>query len=150
MFSSRPALASVSLYRRLQFLSVNGFSFFMWIASVSLDSLDGVWLSGRSLLNNSSPYKSLNTILASSRSHYPKVAASRWMPQVLLWSSQVLQCTKRLRPLRLKEVVSHKLGNNSPTMKRPILSQIWIGVWILSSVDWAILLLTFWGRITLR
>ena len=30
--------------------------------------------------------------------------------------------TKRLRPLCLKEVVSHKLGNQSPTMKRPILS----------------------------
>ena len=57
MFSSRSALASVSQVS---------------LASVSLDSLDRVWPSRRSLMNIGSPYRSLNTALIAFESVSPK------------------------------------------------------------------------------
>ena len=92
MFSSRSTLASVS---QASLASVSQDR----LASVSPDSLDRVWPSRRIMMNTDSPYRSLNTALLSSSSYYLKVAASRWIPLVLLWSSQVLyQASEAVSP----------------------------------------------------
>ena len=89
MFSSRPVMASVSQDRMV---SVSQGS----LALVSLDPLDGVWLSRPSQMNTGSPYWSVNTALVSSSSFHPKVAVSRWIPPVLIWSSTVKSYIKCL------------------------------------------------------
>ena len=97
-------------------------------ASVSLDSLNGVWLSRRSLMNTGSPYRSLNTTLASSRLYYSKVAASRWMPSVLIWSSQsVWGCFTRRRSylINLKTMSNYETANSKLNMDRGLNTQLY-------------------------